>query len=219
MKKFALIVAGGSGNRMGTQTPKQFLEITGKPILMHTIDVFYRYDPDIEIIIVLPEQQTKTWEILCKKFSFHLTHKVCRGGEKRFFSVKNGLEEILEDGIVFIHDGVRPLVSIDTIIRCFEMAKLKGNAIPVIPVTESLRRKENNIMRPVDRSEYFLVQTPQTFSVSEIKGAYMQEYSQHFTDDASVLQATGKAINTVEGNQDNIKITYPNDILTAEALL
>jgi|WetSurMetagenome_2_1015567.scaffolds.fasta_scaffold31725_3 2-C-methyl-D-erythritol 4-phosphate cytidylyltransferase len=219
MKKFVLIVAGGNGVRMDARSPKQFLLVAGKPILMQTIMCFFNYDPNAEIVVVLPGQQIETWKNLCQNHSFTIAHRICPGGEKRFYSVKNGLSEIEEEGVVFIHDGVRPLVSNETLDRCFKTALQKGNAIPVVPVTESLRKIEAGKNTSVDRSRYFLVQTPQTFLVKEIKKAYEQEYSPYFTDDASVLEATGKAINLVDGNRENIKITYPHDLVIASSLL
>jgi 2-C-methyl-D-erythritol 4-phosphate cytidylyltransferase len=219
MKKFVLIVAGGNGVRMDASSPKQFLLVAGKPILMQTIKCFFNYDPNAEIVVVLPDQQIETWKKLCQNYSLTIAHKICPGGEKRFYSVKNGLSEIEEDGIVFIHDGVRPLVSNETLNRCFRTALKKGNAIPVVPVTESLRKVEAGKNTSVDRSRFFLVQTPQTFLVKKIKKAYEQEYSPYFTDDASVLEATGKAINLVDGNRENIKITYPHDLVIASSLL
>ena len=219
MKKFALIVAGGKGNRMGGEIPKQFLEISGRPVLMHTLDVFFRYDSETEFVVVLPDEQIVAWEKLCEKYAFKLKHISCAGGNIRFDSVKNGLAQIQENGIVFIHDGVRPFVSNDTLERCFQLAKEKGNALPVFPVTESLRHVDNSGNRAVDRSEYVLVQTPQTFLVSEIKNAYKQPYNPLFTDDASVLEAAGKKINLVEGNRENIKITYPGDLEMGEIFL
>jgi 2-C-methyl-D-erythritol 4-phosphate cytidylyltransferase len=219
MKKFVLIVAGGNGSRMETGSPKQFLLIGGKPILMHTIEVFIKYDRAIEVIVILPERQMGNWENLCSDCSFTIPHKICIGGEKRFHSVKNGLSEIEGNGVVFIHDGVRPLVSIDTLDRCFTLAHKKGNAIPVVPVTESLRKVELGKNTAVDRSKFFLVQTPQTFKVKDIKEAYEQDYSPFFTDDASVLESMGKAINLVDGNRENIKITYLMDLAFVKALL
>ncbi len=219
MKKFALIVAGGSGNRMKSKTPKQFVEIIGRPVLMHTIDVFYKFDPNLEIILVLPENQVSFWKELCKKYRFDKEIKIAFGGETRFNSVKNGLDLISEDGIVFIHDGVRPLVSIQTLQGCFETASEKGNALPVIPVSESVRFVNLTENKAVDRSEYFLVQTPQTFQVKLIRKAYGIAVSDLFTDDASVLESLGEKINLVEGNRENIKITYPEDLIFAEAFL
>lgn len=215
MKKFALIVAGGSGTRMKTSVPKQFTELSGKPILMHTFEAFIQYDPKIEFILVLPESQMELWMQLCEKFKFTEKYELAKGGETRFQSVKNGLEKISGEGIVFIHDGVRPLVSAETIENCYHMAVEKGNALPVVPVTESVRTTDGNANKAVDRSQIYLVQTPQTFSVSLIKSAYRQNYSPSFTDDASVLEQTGQSIHMVKGNRENIKITYPEDLLIA----
>ncbi|MBN1822371.1 MAG: 2-C-methyl-D-erythritol 4-phosphate cytidylyltransferase [Prolixibacteraceae bacterium] len=215
MKKFALIVAGGTGSRMGEEIPKQFLLLAGKPVLMRTIEVFVAFDPETEIYVVLPENQIKKWEELCQEYSFNLNHRISGGGDKRFYSVKNGLDSITGEGIVFIHDGVRPLVSKETLERCFNTAQKEGNAIPVVPITESLRKKGGEKSMAVNRSDFVLVQTPQTFVLSEIKRAYQQAYSRLFTDDASVFEAFGKNIYTVEGNRENIKITYPDDLLTA----
>lgn len=219
MKKFALIVAGGSGKRMDNLVPKQFIEIKGRPILMHTIDVFKRYDIQTEIILVLPYNYITNWEKLCEKHHFETKTKIAFGGETRFHSVKNGLNLISEKGIVFIHDGVRPLVSIQTIENCYKMAKEKGNALPVIPVSESVRIVKNNHNQPVDRNGIMLVQTPQTFQTELIKAAYSKTSSAEFTDDATVLEHSGESINLVPGNRENIKITYPEDLNFAESIL
>lgn len=219
MKKFVIIVAGGSGSRMGTQIPKQFLELCGRPVLMHTIQVFYDFDPESELILVLPETQHEFWAELCLKYSFSLPHQIANGGETRFHSVNNGLKLIKGEGIVFIHDGVRPLVSRQTLARCYETAANAGNAIPVLPVTESLRKKEGNQNCSVDRSLFFSVQTPQTFRSEIILKSFLQVYDQAFTDDASVAEKAGFTINMVEGNAENIKITSPVDLILAEALI
>ncbi|MBA4407919.1 MAG: 2-C-methyl-D-erythritol 4-phosphate cytidylyltransferase [Bacteroidota bacterium] len=219
MKKFALIVAGGSGSRMGNEIPKQFLELCGKPVLMHTIQVFYDFDPECELILVLPEAQQEFWAGLCLKHSFNLAHRIATGGETRFQSVLNGLSQIEGDGIVFIHDGVRPLVSQTTLERCFETARIKGNAIPVLTVNESLRKLEGDKNISVDRSQYFRVQTPQTFRSEQILEAYKQDFDPAFTDDASVVEKARFAIHLVEGNSENIKITTPTDLIVAKALM
>ena len=159
------------------------------------------------------------WKSLCEKFQFKIKTKITSGGKTRFQSVKNGLEMINENGIVFIHDGVRPLVSMETIKNCERIAIKYGNALPVIPVSESLRKLDKENSKPVDRSKYFLVQTPQTFQIHLIKNAYNQIQSENFTDDASVLENTGVSIYLVDGNRENIKITYPLDCLIAETLL
>jgi len=219
MKKFAIIVAGGSGSRMGTEIPKQFLEISGKPILMHTIQIFYNYDPEIDIILVLPEVQQKFWTELCIQNLFSLRHRITSGGETRFHSVRNGLKQIEGSGIVFIHDGARPLVSLETLKRCFETAVNCGNAIPVLPASESLRKQEGNQNISVDRSLFFSVQTPQTFQTEQIREAFRQNYDSEFTDDASVAEKAGFQIFMVEGNRENIKITTSADLIVAAAFL
>lgn len=219
MKKFVVIVAGGSGSRMGSEIPKQFLEIGGIPVLMHTMQVFYDFDPDCTLILVLPEMQQKYWMKLCQKHSFSLSYHLVCGGETRFHSVKNGLARIDGEGVVFIHDGVRPLVSRETLRRCLETAQKSGNAIPVLPVTESLRKLEGEKSISVDRNLYFSVQTPQTFRTGQILQAFEQAFDPTFTDDASVAEKAGFAIEMVEGNRENIKITTPIDLIVAEALL
>ncbi|WP_340111762.1 2-C-methyl-D-erythritol 4-phosphate cytidylyltransferase [Maribellus mangrovi] len=218
LKKFALIVAGGSGNRMKNTLPKQFIEIAGKPILMHTFEAFVRFDPSIEFILVLPENQFEYWKKLCTTHNFTIPFKLANGGSVRFDSVKNGLDRILGDGIVFIHDGVRPLVSEKTLQNCLNGTLDKGNALPVVPVSESVRYTDETENKAVDRSKYVLVQTPQTFKVSDIKEAYKQPYSEWFTDDASLLENLGFKINNVPGNRENIKITFPEDLVYASAI-
>ncbi len=218
-KKFALIMAGGSGTRMQNAVPKQFLDLEGKPVLMHTFNTFRQFDSSIEFVLVLPENQIENWERLCLKHSFNVPVKIALGGENRFQSVKNGLELIPSEGIVFIHDGVRPLVSAKTLGNCYETAVEKGNALPVVPVAESVRWIEGEENKALDRSKYYLVQTPQTFQSSLIKVAYEQDYSEWFTDDASVLESTGARIFPVEGNRENIKITFPEDLRVAALFL
>lgn len=217
--KFALIVAGGSGSRMNNEIPKQFLELAGKPLIMHTFEAFYSFDPDIRFVLVLPKSEFIRWKELCEKHRFNIAHQLVKGGSNRFESVKNGLDCLTEDGIVFIHDGVRPLVSKQTIQNCQNTTIAKGNALPVIPVSESVRYVDGPKNASLDRSKYYLVQTPQTFQISLIKKAYEQPFSELFTDDASVLENTGAIINTVNGNRENIKITYPEDLRIATFLL
>ena len=219
MTNYALIVAGGSGSRMNATVPKQFLLLNEKPVLMHTIERFHEFDNAMEIIVVLPETQFSLWENLCHEYKFSIRHQLVAGGSVRFESVKNGLSKIQGDGIVAIHDGVRPLVSLETIGRCFEVARLKGNAIPVMPVIESLRMIDGENSKAVDRSSFVTIQTPQVFSISEIKSAYNQPFSEAFTDDASVLEAAGSEINLVKGNIENIKITHPADLIFACMLI
>lgn len=203
---------------MGAEIPKQFLELAGKPILMRTMERFAAYDPSIRLVLVLPASQITRWNELCHTYQFTLKHVVANGGESRFQSVKNGLDLLPADGLVFIHDGVRPLVSVQTMHNCEEAALKVGNALPVIPVVESLRQLAEDSSRHVDRSQFRLVQTPQTFRLDLIKKAYLQPESPRFTDDASVCEALGEKINLVPGNPENIKITHPADLKLAECL-
>lgn len=219
MKKIALLVAGGSGTRMNSDMPKQFISINGYPLLMYTLDVFYRYDHKIQIILVLPETQIQLWETLCQKYKFQIRHLVKPGGETRFHSVKNNLYDIPDDCLVAVHDGVRPLVSIATIDKCFKTAMKYGSAIPCTEIPESLRKLDKNGNRQIDRNEYRLIQTPQVFKGRLLKEAYAQNYRSQFTDDASVVESLGQQIHLVEGNPDNIKITYPKDLILASSLL
>jgi 2-C-methyl-D-erythritol 4-phosphate cytidylyltransferase len=219
MDQYVIIVAGGSGKRMGSDIPKQFLELAGRPVLMHTIEKFKAFNESIEIITVLPENQLRFWFSLQKKHSFSVVNTLVKGGANRFQSVKNGLEFVKSPGLVAIHDGVRPFVSIDTIKRCFETAGKWGNAVPAISPVESLREVINENTKPVNRLNIKQIQTPQVFDAGLIKKAYLQEYCDDFTDDATVLEKAGEKIILVEGNRENIKITNPEDLIIAEALL
>jgi 2-C-methyl-D-erythritol 4-phosphate cytidylyltransferase len=219
MKKYALIVAGGSGTRMKTSELKQFIPVAGKPLIMHTIECFTKYDPAIPVILVLPGSHHNHWKELCEISGFNTPHLLVEGGKTRFHSVQNGLSFIQDDGIVFIHDGVRPFVTPETLQRCYETALKTGNAIPVIPVAESIRQIEKTRNFTVNRDHFVLIQTPQTFRISLIKSAYSQDYSPEFTDDASVLEKAGETIHIVDGNRENIKITWPEDIRIASAFL
>lgn len=216
---YIIIVAAGSGTRMNNAVPKQFLELHGKPILMHSIEVFLQAIPQINIILVLPLPYRKQWETLCKKHNFTPPLQLADGGETRFHSVKNGLALVPEDTIVGIHDAARPLVNKQTIINTFETAKLKGNASPSIQINESIRELKDNNNKAIDRNTIFIIQTPQCFQSSLIKKAFLMEYRQTFTDDASVLEAMGEKINLIEGNRENIKITTPLDLIIAEAMM
>ena len=209
-----VIVAGGKGLRMGQDTPKQFLLLKTKPILIHTIEKFHTWDPKCEIILVLPESQHNYWSSLCEKQKFTIPLKITTGGKTRFHSVKNGLN-LATGNIIGIHDGVRPLVNHETISLCFNTAKQKGNAIPCIPVNDSLRVKEQNTNKMVDRSLFFRIQTPQVFQADVIKQAFNQPFSEYFTDDASVIESNGQIVNLVKGNEENIKITRPVDLKIA----
>jgi len=219
MDLYAVIVAGGSGKRMGADIPKQFLELSGRPVLMHTIERFKSFNHSIEIITVLPENQLRFWIDLQKKHSFTVPHTLVKGGSNRFFSVRNGLKFVNIPGLVAIHDGVRPFVTVDTIKRCFDTAEKLGNAIPTISPTESLRILTGQGSLSVNRLNVKQIQTPQVFNAELIKNAYLQEYRPEFTDDATVLEKTGEKINLIEGNRENIKITNPEDLLISTALL
>ncbi|MBQ3806145.1 MAG: 2-C-methyl-D-erythritol 4-phosphate cytidylyltransferase [Prevotella sp.] len=219
---YVIIVAGGKGLRMGGDIPKQFIPIEGKPVLMRTLERFREYSANLRIILVLPRTQQEYWQKLCRKYKFTVEHQIADGGETRFHSVQNGLSLISdnEQGVVGIHDGVRPFVSIDVIERCYETARTYKAAIPTTPVVETLRYVgDSGENRNVLRSDYRLVQTPQAFDIQLLKQANRQPYSEAFTDDASVVEATGQQVTIVEGNRENIKITTPFDLLISRALL
>jgi len=218
MRKYCIIVAGGSGQRMGSDTPKQFLKVHSEVILQKSISAFYRYDSNIKIIIALPEEHISTWEKICLEENFTIPHLVVNGGKTRYHSVKNALGKITEQGLVAIHDGVRPLVSKETIENTFNIASQKGNAIPYTDMVDSIRFIDNTNNRPVDRTQYKLVQTPQVFDIQLIQKAYQQEWENSFTDDASVIEKLGVKINLVPGNKENIKITTKTDLIIAQAL-
>lgn len=222
MERYAILVAGGKGLRMGGDIPKQFLPIGGKPVLMRTIEVFCQAYPDIHIILVLPVSQQDYWQQLCQDYHFTIPVQIADGGETRFHSVSNGLKLIPEgtEGIVGVHDGVRPFVSVETIRRCYDEAVEFGAVVPVISVVETVRQLiKDGTSVTVPRDEYKLVQTPQTFRISLLKEAYQQPYTSFFTDDASVVEALGKPVHLVEGNRENIKITTPADIRFVSGLL
>lgn len=219
MQLYVVIVAGGSGKRMGAEIPKQFMVLAGRPLLMHTIERFKAFSQSIEIITVLPENQLRHWIELQKQYSFTIPQTIVKGGSTRFQSVKNGLKFVKVPGIVAIHDGVRPFVSLETINRCFSTAEKLGNAIPAISPVESLRIVTDSGSRPVNRFTVKQIQTPQVFNAELIKKAYLQEYKPEYSDDATVLENTGEKINLIEGNRENIKITNPEDLLISNALL
>lgn len=219
MKKYVLIVAGGKGLRMGGEQPKQFLPLKGRPVLMHTLEQFYRSDVAMEIILVLPHEQQNYWKQLCEEHHFTIKHRVADGGESRFHSVKNGLSLIETPSIVGVHDGVRPFVSVDVIDRCYELALTKEAVVPVVDVVDTVRHITNNGSETVDRSAYKLVQTPQVFNADLLLKGYEQAYSSAFTDDASVVEAMGVKVTLTPGNRENIKLTTPFDLKVAEALL
>jgi 2-C-methyl-D-erythritol 4-phosphate cytidylyltransferase len=204
---------------MNTEVPKQFLLLGGQPVLMHAIRIFHLFDARMILFVVLPESHIPYWEQLCRKHSFTITHQLVKGGDTRFGSVKNALEQISGEGLVAIHDGVRPLVSIETLKRTFEEAGKSGNAIPVIRMHESIRETGSYGSKEVERENLRIVQTPQVFRKELIKKAYDSAPHKNFTDDATVLEALGETIHLVEGNPENIKITSPFDLRCAEAIL
>jgi 2-C-methyl-D-erythritol 4-phosphate cytidylyltransferase len=220
MKDYVIIVAAGSGTRMKSAQPKQFLELSGKPILVHTIEKFHRFDPFMEIIVVLNIEYVQFWQDLSRTLGLSVPHRIVAGGSERFYSVKNAIESITEEnGIVGIHDAVRPLVSLRTIESCYHVARSRSTAVPVIPVADSIRIVEGGNSTPADRNKFRIIQTPQCFELSILRKAYQQEYHPAFTDDASVVEASGEMIHLVEGNRENIKITTTDDLRMAEALI
>ena len=226
---YIIIVAGGKGLRMGGEVPKQFLPIGGKPVLMRTLERFREYSDKersasdaLQIILVLPKAQQEYWRQLCREYRFDLEYSIADGGETRFHSVQNGLSLIPDDteGVVGVHDGVRPFVSIGVIKRCYDTARIAKAVIPVMPVVETLRRiNSDGSGTNVLRSNYRLVQTPQTFDIQLLKEANRQPYTEAFTDDASVVEAQGQKVTMIEGNRENIKLTTPFDLSIAEVLL
>ena len=219
MKKNVIIGAGGKGQRMENDLPKQFIPIGGKPVLMHTIDAFYRFDEDINIVLVLTDSHQEYWKSLCEEYNFTIEHAIANGGETRFHSVKNGLA-LVADGLVGVQDGVRPFGSEEMIKRCFDAAREYPAVIPVIDSTDSLREVvDEDKSRIVDRSKIRLVQTPQVFDVSVLKQAYQTDFKETFTDDASVVEAMGVHVHLVKGEVTNIKITTPLDLKIGELIV
>jgi len=221
MKKCAIVVAGGSGSRMGAPMPKQYLEIGGKPILMHTLSKFFEFSHDIDLILVIPTSDMDLWSNLCSHHDFPIPHKVVAGGNTRFQSVKKGLEALTADhDLVAIHDGVRPFVSVEVIKRSFEEAGQSGSAIAVAPLKDSLRKiNADGGSQFQDRQDFRLVQTPQTFQVKKIRQAFQTKELPIFTDDATVYEHQGWEVSLIPGNPENIKITTPEDLDYAAFLL
>lgn len=220
MKYFAVIVAGGSGTRMQTELPKQFLLLNGKPVIMHTISAFLASPQKPEILVVLNEQHVGLWEILCEQYSFNIKHRLVNGGNTRFDSVKAALDLIEEESVIAIHDAVRPLIDPEIIMASYQLALEKGNAVVAVPSKDSVRlQTQNGVSKSLKRNDVFMVQTPQTFQSKIIKAAYQQPYDEHFTDDASVAEHSGEQINLLHGDQDNFKITFPTDLRVAEMIL
>ena len=218
---YVIIVAGGKGLRMGGEVPKQFLPVGGKPVLMRTLERFREAMPELQIILVLPKAQQDYWQQLCREHQFAVEYQLTDGGQTRFHSVQNGLALVPDDaqGVVGVHDGVRPFVSAEVICRCYEAARESKAVIPVVPVVETVRHLQGASSVTVPRDEYRLVQTPQCFDIQLLKAANKQPYSDAFTDDASVVEAFGYDVKLVEGNRENIKITTPADLKFAEILI
>ncbi|MFC4210530.1 2-C-methyl-D-erythritol 4-phosphate cytidylyltransferase [Pedobacter lithocola] len=219
MKYYAVIVAGGSGNRMQTETPKQFLLLKNLPVLMHTLKAFAQSEYQPLILLVLNKNQQPYWLRLCEEFNFRIPHTVIDGGSERFQSVKNAINHLDDDGVVAVHDAVRPIISTKLIDNCFKYALEKGNVIAAVQSTDSVRKLRDDKTSALNRNEIYLVQTPQAFTLDILKEAYKQDFSPHFTDDASVVELAGYEINIIEGERNNIKITHPIDLELAELLM
>ena len=220
MKRYAIIVAGGKGLRMGGELPKQFIPIEGRPVLMRTLDAFHACDASIQLILVLPHDHQAYWHELCAQYQFAVPHRIADGGATRFHSVQSGLSLVdAPEALVAVHDGVRPFVSPEVIRRCYAEAEAHGAVVPVIPVVETVRQLVGEGSKTVARDAYRLVQTPQTFRATLLRRAYEQPYTDAFTDDASVVEALGCAVTLVDGNRENIKLTTPFDLIVAKALV
>lgn len=219
MEGSTIIVAGGSGKRMGGPIPKQFLLLKGRPLLCWTIEAFHSYDPAMPIIVVLPEQQIPIWKSLCIGHHFIVPHETVAGGEERFHSVRNGLAIVKHDGLVAVHDGVRPLVSVELIDRCFKAADEHAAAIPVVPVVPSIRESTPEGSRALDRSKLLAVQTPQCFHTDLLRKAFESPYDSTFTDEATLVERMGVKVHLVEGEESNIKVTTATDMRTIELQL
>ncbi len=216
VNKHAIIVAGGSGKRLGGPIPKQFQTVKGRPLLMWTIEALHRYDADMPIIVVLPETHFDIWKALCMGHRFFLKHEVVPGGEQRWHSVKAGLEKVEGNGLVAVHDGVRPLVSVELIGRCFSAADMHAAAIPVVPVVPSIRETTAEGSRALDRSKLLAVQTPQCFHTDLLRKAFELPYDSTFTDEATLVEKLGVKVHLVEGEERNIKVTTATDMRMAE---
>ncbi|MEZ4937803.1 MAG: 2-C-methyl-D-erythritol 4-phosphate cytidylyltransferase [Crocinitomicaceae bacterium] len=218
LRKTIIITAAGEGKRMYSKLPKQFSNLNGKPILMHTIRRFYRIDPKFEIILTLPENHLQTWKELCLEHDFQIPHHTVNGGEERFHSVKNALNFSTGD-LIGVHDGVRPVISRKMVNHLYEEAAKKGAVVPVIEINQSLRKIKGNSSESVDRSEYRIVQTPQVFKSDILNKAYKNSYQKDITDDATLVERVGHKVYMIPGDINNIKITFPRDMLLAEELL
>lgn len=218
VKRSMIVVAGGSGTRMGSELPKQFMELNGKPILMHTLDSMFAFDPAMQLILVLPETQLNYWNELCKSQQWSTPHECAKGGNTRFQSVSNGLE--LAKGMhIGIHDGVRPFASHHTMRNCFAAAEQHGAAVPVVPIVQSLRKIVDGTNEAVNRDEYRAVQTPQCFNAEVLRDSFAKATKNDYSDDASVVEACGNKIMLIDGDSENIKITTPFDLVLARLII
>lgn len=219
MKKYAVIVAGGSGQRMGASEPKQFLDLAGKPVLLYTLDCFLQAYTDLQIILVLPAAFQQQGSALIQQLPQANRIQITVGGETRFHSVQNGLQLVTEPSVIWVHDAVRCLVSSELIQACYEQALHKGSAIPAVAATDSIRIQTGETHQVADRKQVRIIQTPQTFLSNILLPAFKQSYREDFTDEATVVEATGQPVFLIEGSYDNIKITRPVDLLIAASIL
>jgi 2-C-methyl-D-erythritol 4-phosphate cytidylyltransferase len=219
LQKLALIVAGGRGKRLGTQLPKQFVEVHHKPLLYYSLSAFRQYDNEIPLILVLPKEYFSQWKKLTEKYNLSFNPQLVKGGDSRFQSVKNGLDTLPDEGLVAVHDAARPLVSPDLIARGFKAAQQQGSSVPVVPVKSSLRKVTRQGSQSVVRGQYKIVQTPQTFKLDILKAAYRQKENSNFTDEATVIESNGGKVSLIEGENANIKVTYPLDLDIVKAYL
>ncbi|MEI7589270.1 MAG: 2-C-methyl-D-erythritol 4-phosphate cytidylyltransferase [Chitinophagia bacterium] len=219
VQKIAIIVAGGTGQRMGSVVPKQFLEIENKSILTHTLDQFVAAFSDIELVVVLPEAYLKEGEEVLRKSKYKNKISYVAGGETRFQSVKNGLAKVQKPSIVFVHDAVRCLLTPALIQRCYQQAFEKGSAIPAVTATDTVRLSTGNEHQLLNRENVMLIQTPQTFRSDILLKAFEQKYQASFTDEANVVEASGVPVYLVDGEYENIKITRPLDLAIANYIL
>jgi len=221
MNRYAVIVAAGSGMRMGAPIPKQFLEVGGRPILMHTLNRFVAFDASIRLVVVLHPDYIEFWRSLCEKHDYSVPHSIVSGGSERFYSVQKAIQSLVdtEEAIVGIHDAVRPMVSVATLERCYATAQETGSAVPCVSVNDSMRIVDADGNRSINRSSLRIIQTPQCFRLNLLRRAFTQEYNTAFTDDASVVEALGESIELVEGNRENIKVTTPEDMHWLNLLL
>jgi 2-C-methyl-D-erythritol 4-phosphate cytidylyltransferase len=218
MQKSVIITAGGIGKRMGSELPKQFLVLGGKPVLVHTLELFFKYDPNIEIILTLPNDWRGYWETVIDKYYCRVPHIVVNGGEERYHSIQNALKQC-SGSFIAVHDGVRPFVSFETLDRCFSALNQYEAVVPVLKLKESIRQTNENSTNAVDRSNYRLVHTPQCFRAEVLHKAYEQAYHEKVTDDACLVEGLGYTIHLVESNEENIKLTTPFDFLIAETII